>query len=291
MSDQVDLDELVDVLRVRQVAADVFEGRSPERSFERVFGGQVAGQALQAAGRTVTDGRQVHSLQGYFLRPGQRDLPINYQVERLRDGASFSARRVTARQQGEVIFALAASFQIDEPGVDHAAPMPTAPDPETLPTLAERAVLADGPVDLGFWSRRSLAVDIRYAAQPPWLASSTDSGPGGSDETLVWFRFDGELPDDRLLHVCLLTYLSDLSALDAVLAIHQLRPQDGGIQLASLDHAVWIHRPVFLDDWVLYHITSPSASGARGLGSGAFYSRDGLRLATVVQEGLVRQRY
>lgn len=280
---QLVLDELLRLLDVRELEPDVYQGFSPETRLVRVFGGQVAAQALVAAGRTVPDDRRVHSLHSYFLRPGDPQKPIIYRVDRARDGRSFTTRRVVALQDDTPIFTLSASFQIDEAGLDHQLPMPDAPDPESLPTYADR--LAGGH-NAGPWAKIPRPVDIRYVTDPPWARRPSAPSPGA--RSLVWFRADGTMPDDPLLNICLLVYVSDLFLLDSVLATHGLNPSVGGLQMASLDHAVWFHRPVRMDDWVLYDIASPSASGARGLGIGYFFSEQGQMLATVVQEGLIR---
>lgn len=282
---QAVLDALLQLLDVEELEPDVFRGLSPRSRLQRVFGGQVAAQALVAAGRTVTGERTVHSLHSYFVRPGDPRQPITYQVDRTRDGRSFTTRRVVAQQGDTPIFTLSASFQIDEPGVDHQLQMPDVPEPESLPSYPERLAGTGNP---GPWAKIPRPVDIRYVTDPPW--SRTIGSPHPGARTQVWFTADGQMPDDPLLHICLLTYVSDLFLLDSVLAIHGLNPQQPNLQMASLDHAVWFHRPVRMDDWVLYDVSSPSASGGRGLGLGHFYGADGAMVATVVQEGLVRLR-
>ena len=228
----------------------------------------------------------MHSLHSYFLRPGSPRQPIVYQVDRTRDGVSFTTRRVVAIQNGKPIFTMSASFQIDEPGVDHADPMPVVPPPESLPTYAER--IASIRERMAVWGQIPRPFDIRYVDDPPW--ESRLSGPQAEAHNKVWFRADGVLPDDDLLHVCILAYLSDLTLLYSVLATHALSMEFDRIQMASLDHAMWFHRPFRVDEWVLYDTSSPSASGARGLGTGHFFDQQGRMLATVVQEGLVRLR-
>jgi acyl-CoA thioesterase-2 len=281
------LDALVALLDLEQVDQDVYRGHSPLGSgLTRVFGGQVASQALVAAARTVPPERRVHSLHAYFLRPGDPAIPIEYKADRLRDGSSFTTRRVLGVQRDKTIFAMSASFQIDEPGLDHGIPAPNVPDPENLPTLAER--IAGIPTALASWRRAPRAFDMRYVSDPPW--QSRLSGPRAVARSQVWFKADGLLPDDPVLHVCLLAYLSDITLLDAILVEHGIAPGADAVQLASLDHAMWFHRPIRVDEWLLYDISSPSASGARGLGTGHFFSRDGRLLATAVQEGLVRLR-
>ncbi len=283
---QAVVDALVSLLNLERLEDNLYRGISPEVSPARVFGGQVAAQALIAAGRTVPSERRVHSLHSYFLRPGSPTQPIVYQVDRVRDGMSFTTRRVVAIQHGKPIFTMSASFQVDEPGVDHAVPMPAVPAPEALAGYAER--IAPIKERMAVWGRIPRPFDIRYVDDPPWV--SRLSGPQPQANNKMWFRADGVLPDDELLHVCVLAYLSDLTLLYSVLATHALSAEFDRLQMASLDHAMWFHRPFRVDDWVLYDVSSPSASGARGLGTGRFFDQQGRLLATVVQEGLVRLR-
>jgi acyl-CoA thioesterase-2 len=280
------LDRLVALLDLERIEENIFRGVSPAESPVRVFGGQVAGQALIAAGRTVPSERRVHSLHAYFIRGGDPSIPIVYEVDRIRDGRSFTTRRVTGIQRGKAIFALSASFQIDEDGIEHAEPMPSdVPDPETLPTFAEHAAplreLSDGRLAV-----LPRPIDVRHVTEPVWI--SRESGPREA-RNQVWMRADGSLPDDQLLHVCLLTYCSDMTLLDSVLARHGVYWDD--VNGASLDHALWFHRPFRADEWLLYDCTSPSASGARGLATGRFFTQQGTHVATVVQEGLLRLRH
>lgn len=277
------LDRLVRLLDLEKIEENIFRGTSPRTALVRVFGGQVAGQALVAACRTVPPERHVHSLHAYFIRGGDPAVPIVYEVDRIRDGRSFTTRRVVAVQHGEAIFALSASFQKSEQGIEHAVPMPPVPDPDELPTLPER--VAPYAERFGAWGRTPLPIDIRYVDDPPWV--SRESGPRDAVNR-VWMRADGTLPDDPLLHVCVLAYASDMTLLDAVLAGHGLAWGLDNVRGASLDHAMWFHRPFRADDWVLYDCSSPSASGARGLATGRFFTRDGQLIATVVQEGLLR---
>lgn len=283
---QAVLDALVAVLDLERLEDNLFRGSSPELSPLRVFGGQVAAQSLTAAGRTVPDDRAVHSLHGYFMRPGDPKVPIVYEVDRTRDGSSFTTRRVTAIQHGRPIFAMSASFQVDEDGVEHALPMPDAPGPDGLPGYAE--LLSPYRDRIPVWANLPRPFDVRYATDTPW--SARGGGPQPGAVTQAWFRADGALPDDPLLHTCLLAYMSDLTLLDSALINHGLAAGVDRIQLASLDHAMWFHRPIRLTDWVLYETYSPSASGARGLCTGHFFAADGTMVATVVQEGLVRLR-
>jgi acyl-CoA thioesterase II len=280
------VDSLVALLDLERLEDDLFRGYSPAASPVRVFGGQVAAQALVASGRTVPSDRRVHSLHAYFVRPGDPHTPIVFQVERVRDGGSFSTRRVSAIQHGKPIFTMSSSFQTDELGVEHALPFPDVPAAETLPTLEQRTAATAGNDYV--WTRLPRPVDIRYVDLPPWL----DPAPAARSDAVqrVWFRPDGVLPADPLLHVCVLAYLSDLSLLDVVLAEHGLVTGRDVKQMASLDHAMWFHRPIDLSGWVLYDTESPSASGGRGLATGHFWSADGVLLATVVQEGLIRAR-
>jgi len=277
---QVVLDGLVELLDLERLEDNLFRGVSPPQSPTRVFGGQVAGQALVAAGRTVPTEREVHSLHAYFIRPGDPRNPIVYEVERVRDGRSFTTRRVLAIQKGEPIFTLAASFQLPQQGLEHSEPAPAdVPAPETLPDLGERVTAGEAA---GIWARMPRPLDIRYVDEPMWSEHRTPfDGP-----VRVWMRADGTLPDDPLLHVCLLTYASDLTLLGSVLARHDLGLAD--VQMASLDHAMWFHRAFRADEWVLYECFSPTASGSRGLATGRFTTRDGRLVATTVQEGLVR---
>ncbi|PXY28055.1 acyl-CoA thioesterase II [Prauserella muralis] len=276
------LDRLVALLDLEKIEENIYRGVSPPHSPTRVFGGQVAGQALVAAGRTVPPERKVHSLHAYFIRGGDPRVPIVYEVDRIRDGRSFTTRRVVAVQHGKAIFSLSASFQLEERGVEHAEPMPDVPDPESLPTLAERT--ADYADKLGLRTQPR-PIDIRYVNEPPWVTRETGERPGRNQ---VWMRADGTLPDDQLLHVCVLTYASDMTLLDSVLASHGVYWELDKVLGASLDHALWFHRPFRADEWFLYDSGSPTASGARGLATGRFFSRDGGHIATVVQEGLIR---
>jgi acyl-CoA thioesterase-2 len=278
---QAVLDGLVKLLDLEQLEVNLFRGVSPPQSPTRVFGGQVAGQALVAAGRTVPVDREVHSLHAYFIRAGDPRVPIVYETERVRDGRSFTTRRVLAIQHGEAIFSLSASFQLPQDGLEHSELAPAdVPDPESLPDLGQRVVNGRGAGWMGSIPR---PLDIRFVDEPVW----SDAREGASDAPMrVWMRADGALPADRLLHVCLLTYASDLTLLGSVVARHDL--QGATMQMASLDHAMWFHRPFRADEWLLYTCYSPTASGSRGLATGRFTTRDGRLVATTVQEGLVR---
>jgi acyl-CoA thioesterase II len=278
------LDRLVDVLDLEQIELDIYRGRSPSDRRQRVFGGQVAGQALVAAGRTVPAERPVHSLHAYFIRPGDPAVPIVYLVDRVRDGRSFTTRRVSAIQHGKTIFILSASFHHAEPGPAHAAPMPQVPPPESVLPAAERlAKLPDAPLRRLF---KDNPIDLRVIGPLTYEAQLDPSLR--TDRNLVWLRADGELPDDPLLHVCLMTYASDMTLLDTVLLRHGLSWADGHTSGASLDHAMWFHRPFRADRWLLYAQDSPAAGGARGLARGEVFTREGDLVVSVVQEGLIR---
>ena len=276
---QAVLDALVDLLDLEQLEVNLFRGVSPPQSPTRVFGGQVAAQALVAAGRTVPADREVHSLHAYFIRPGDPRVPIVYEAERVRDGRSFTTRRVLAIQHGEAIFSLSASFQVAEQGLEHTEPGPVGvPAPDTLPDLGERVRAGKG---VGWMSQIPRPIDMRFVTEPVWSPERLAAVDGPSQ---VWMRADGALPDDRLLHVCLLTYASDLTLLGSVIARHDQQQ----VQMASLDHAMWFHRPFRADEWLLYTCYSPTATGSRGLATGRFTTQDGTLVATTVQEGLVR---
>ena len=279
------LKELLDLLDLEQIEVNIFRGRSPAERQQRVFGGQVAGQALVAAGRTVQPDRSVHSLHAYFIRPGDPSVPIVYDVDRVRDGRSFTTRRVTAIQHGKPIFTLSASFQRPESGPAHHAPMPDAPDPETLPLMRDRMAKVFGDEIADRFVRRR-PFDVRHATALTWEAAKDPALK--SPESRVWLRVDGELPDDPLLHVCLMTYASDMTLLDTVLLNHGLAWGDNRTMGASLDHAMWFHKPFRADQWLLYAQDTPAAAGARGLARGEVFTQDGDLVVSVVQEGLIR---
>jgi len=278
------LDRLVDLLDLEQIELDIFRGRSPSDRRQRVFGGQVAGQALVAAGRTVPADRPVHSLHAYFIRPGDPAVPIVYIVDRVRDGKSFTTRRVSAIQHGKTIFTLSASFHHDEPGPVHAIAMPQVPPPESVQPSHERLEKLLGEPARKFFANNP--IDLRVIGPLSYEAQLDPSLR--TDRNLVWLRADGELPDDPLLHVCLMTYASDMTLLDTVLLRHGLSWADGHTSGASLDHAMWFHRPFRADRWLLYVQDSPVAAGARGLARGEVFTQEGGLVVSVVQEGLIR---
>ena len=268
------------LLDLEPIEVNIFRGVSPDEDRQRVFGGQVAGQALVAASRTVDAEWPVHSLHAYFLRPGDLSVPILYEVDRIRDGRSFTTRRVVAIQHGRAIFNLAASFHRPEPGFEHQIPMPEAPDPDEVPDFRTRyAPIRD---ELGPWYDRERPIDVRYVTHAPF--ERTAPGPLRQQ---VWLRVDGTLPDDPVLHACLLTYASDMTLLDTALVPHGPVTSEN-LMMASLDHAMWFHRPFRADEWLLYDQETPSASGALGLARGSVFTRDGRLVASVMQEGLVR---
>jgi acyl-CoA thioesterase-2 len=279
------VDALLRLLDLRQLDIARFEGVSPPLGPQRVFGGQVAAQALVAAGRSVSPERAVNSLHGYFVRAGDPTEPITYEVENIRDGRSFSVRRSVAKQHGKTIFFMSASFHIAEGGLDHAEPMPhNVPGPDEVPTLAER--LAEYPDRHAAFTATSRPIDIRYVGEPGWLPPG--DRPADTHQR-AWLRIDGKLPDDPLLHACALTFASDLTLLDSVLSAHGEVWGPGGMVGASLDHALWFHRPFRADQWFLYDCWSPSSYGARGLAIGRLFTLDGRHVATAVQEGLLRR--
>jgi acyl-CoA thioesterase II len=280
------LDKLLDLLDLEQIELDIFRGRSPDDRRQRVFGGQVAGQALVAAGRTVPADRPVHSLHAYFIRPGDPAVPIVYIVDRVRDGRSFTTRRVTAIQHGKVIFTLSASFHHPEPGPVHALPMPQVPPPESVAPTEQRLEKLFGPPAHEYF--RNNPIDLRFIG-PLSIEAQLDPSLR-TDLHLVWLRADGELPDDPLLHVCLMTYASDMTLLDSVLLRHGLSWADGRTSGASLDHAMWFHRPFRADRWLLYAQESPAAGDARGLARGEVFTQEGDLVVSVMQEGLIRTR-
>jgi acyl-CoA thioesterase II len=276
------VDDLIRLLDLEAIEVNIFRGRSPDVKRQRVFGGQVAGQALVAAGRTVEDHYSVHSLHAYFLRPGDPSIPILYEVDRIRDGRSFVTRRVVAIQHGRAIFNLAASFHITEEGLDHQAAMPAdVPDPDSLPDFKER--WKDLAEMMGDDYERDRPIDTRHCDWEP-----RDRKNPLPPYQRVWLRADGRLPDDPVLHVCVLTYASDMTLLDTSLLPHGSGAVDGGIMMASLDHAMWFHRPFRADEWLLYVQDTPSASGARGLARGSIFTQGGDLAVSVVQEGLIR---
>ncbi|MCC6527400.1 MAG: acyl-CoA thioesterase II [Polyangiaceae bacterium] len=281
------LSDLIDLLALERLDRDRFRGRSQDLGWGAIFGGQVLGQALSAAVQTVAPERPVHSLHGYFLRAGDLARPILYDVDRLRDGASFSARRVTAIQEGAAIFCLEASFQRDEVGLEHQDPMPEVPAPETL--LSERA-MALAIVDSLPEAVRAMATGERPIEIRPVELRNPLRPEKGEPRRHMWYRVIDRLPDDPSLHRYLLAYASDFSFLGTAMDPHAVSWLTRGMQVVSLDHSMWFHRSFRFDDWLLYAVDSPSASGGRGLVRGRFFDRHGRLVASAAQEGLIRRR-
>lgn len=262
---------------------DIFVGHTPPQSRNRIFGGQVLGQAVMAAAKTVEQTRPIHSMHGYFLRAGDASLPITFGVQRLRDGRSFSARRVHAYQDGVPILSMIASFQTHDEGIDHQDTMPEGiPDPESLPSTAELIGDIDHPIAKEYAFNRPF--DIRYISEPLFLKGPKDR----SALNAVWMKTNSAMPDDDALHRAALAFASDYTLLESVLRRHGLAWITPGMSVASLDHAMWWHRPFRVDEWLLYVQESPSASGSRGLATGRIFNRAGQLVATVAQEGMVR---
>ncbi len=281
------LDELLVLLRLERIESLVFRGQSQDLGWGAIFGGQVLGQALSAAAQTVPPDRAVHSLHSYFLRQGDAARPVVYTVDPVRDGASFATRRVVAVQGGQPIFVMSASFQVDEPGLEHADPMPDVPAPEGLLSELELARRAGDAIPPVF---RAIAlaprpIEIR-PVEPYNLLAPRPAPP----HRRSWYRATGSLPDDPAVHRYLLAYASDFNFLITAMFPHGVSWATPGMQVTSLDHAMWFHRPFRMDEWLLYDVHSPFAGGARGLVRGAFYDQRGERVATVVQEGLMRDR-
>ncbi len=282
------LDTLVQLLSLEPIEENLFRGASHDLGYRQLFGGQVLGQSLSAASQTVASERQVHSLHGYFLRAGDARLPVVYQVDRVRDGGSFSARRVSAIQKGEIIFTGIASFQADEPGFAHQVQMPEVPGPDGLPDHIE-LILNNPALEIPERVRERLQGRKAIQFRPVGMQNPVDPRPQEPFQQL-WLRTDGPLPDNRALHRYLLAYASDFFLVATALLPHAASLWAKDIQLASLDHAIWFHREVKADEWLLYSLESPWAGNARGLARGHFFNQAGELVATVAQEGLMRKR-
>jgi acyl-CoA thioesterase-2 len=278
--------ELLTILDLEKLEHNLFRGRSPNVEWQRVFGGQTIAQALVAAQRTVEPDRHVHSLHGYFMRPGDTKVPIVYEVDRIRDGGSFTTRRVVAIQHGQAIFSLEASFQVEERGLDHQMPMPRdVPEPDTL--MSQRALLEKFGEAVPDGIRRYWERDRPIEMRPVMLKHYTSREKLDPQQNM-WIRTTGPVPADRRIQAAVLAYLSDMTLLDTSTFAHGRAIFDRDIQAASLDHAMWFHRPCALDDWLLYAQDSPSSQGSRGFTRGSLFSRDGTLIASVAQEGLIR---
>jgi acyl-CoA thioesterase II len=281
------LQKLIQTLTLERLEDNLFRGPKAGEGWQRVYGGQVLGQALAAATSTVSADRAIHSLHGYFLLAGDPEHDIVYDVERIRDGGSFTTRRIKAIQHGQAIFAMSASFHRHEDGYDHQSTMPDVPAPETLPSAKDliAKMMAHLPENMRAYWNREHPIDVRivdpsrYTSREPRTANQS-----------VWLKANGTLPDAANLHQAILAYASDFTLLDTALVAHGKLLFDRDIQLASLDHAMWFHRPFRADDWVLYAQDSPSAFGARGYCRGSIYDRSGRLVASTVQEGLMRKR-
>jgi len=285
MTDAVE--DLIQILNLEKIEENLFRGHSPDESWQRVFGGQVIGQALVAAYRTVEE-RVCHSLHGYFIRPGDPKVPIVYEVDRARDGRSFTTRRVVGIQHGKQIFNLAASFQVPEKGFEHQASMPDVPQPEDLPNELDlrQAVLSQLPPDIAKHFARPRPIEIRPVNPQKYI------NPEPMEATqYVWFRARKAIEEGNFaLNQCIMAYASDMTLLDTCIRPHGVSWLSGKLQSASLDHAMWFHAPFQADEWLLYAMDSPSASGARGFNRGSIFTQDGLLVASVAQEGLIRFR-
>ena len=285
MSTSESINDLIQLLDLEEIEQNHYRAVSPSEGWQRVYGGQVLGQALVAASRTVPDDRHAHSLHGYFLRAGDTDTPILYTVDRIRDGRSFTTRRVVAIQHGRAIFNMSISFHIDETGLTHQMPMREVPQPEDLvdeQELREQWV-RELPKEYEESFIRQRPIEVR-PIDPPNILNPEPRPP----YAMCWMKARDPLPDDRRLHQCVLAYLSDWSLLDTATQPHGVSFLDDKMQMASLDHAMWFHREFRADQWLLYVQDSPSASGSRGLNRGMIFTRDGDLVASAAQEGLIR---
>jgi acyl-CoA thioesterase-2 len=278
------VDDLLALLDLEPLEVNLFRGRSPQSGWQRVFGGQVIGQALVAATRTV-EGRRPHSMHAYFLVGGDPKVPIIYNVERTRDGGSFSNRRVLAIQHGRPIFTMAVSFHVEEEGLAHQATMPDVPPPEELTSDAEarKDLVAQMPEPVRRYYERERPLELRPVELGRYAGQKFPDG-----RFHVWIRTTGRLPDDPATHQCVLAYASDMTLLDTALVPHGRTLFEREFMAASLDHALWLHRPFRADDWLLYAQDTPNLAGSRGFSRGLIFTRDGTLVASVAQEGLVR---
>jgi acyl-CoA thioesterase-2 len=277
--------ELLEILDLEILEHNLFRGHNPYTGWKRVFGGQVIAQALMAAQRTVDPSRPVHSLHGYFMLGGDPKIPIIYEVDRIRDGGSFTTRRVVAIQHGHAIFSMSASFQREEIGLDYQSTMPIQPDPRSIVHDREtnKQLLEKVPENVRDYWQRERPIEMLPTSLDHYL----------SDKKLVaeqytWLRATGKIPDDRLIQSAVLAYASDMTLLDTSLYPHGKKVFDNDLQVASLDHSMWFHRPVDLNDWLLFAQDSPSSSGSRGLARGSLYTQSGELIASTAQEGLIR---
>lgn len=279
------VEELLEILDLETLEHNLFRGHNPNTGWKRVFGGQVIAQALMAAQRTVDASRPVHSLHGYFMLGGDPKIPIIYEVDRIRDGGSFTTRRVVAIQHGHAIFSMSASFQREEIGLNYQAPMPVQPDPESIVGDRERnkQLLEKVPENVRDYWQRKRPIEMLPTSLDHYLSDKKLAA-----EQYTWLRATGKIPDDRLIQSAVLAYASDMTLLDTSLYPHGKKVFDSDLQVASLDHSMWFHRPVDLNDWLLFAQDSPSSSGSRGLARGGLYTRSGELIASTAQEGLIR---
>ena len=281
--------DLIDILDLEPLEVNLFRGRSPQSGWQRVFGGQVIGQALVAACRTVDDvsARPPHSLHAYFLIGGDPKVPIIYQVDRIRDGRSFTTRRVLAIQHGQAIFSMSVSFHVDETGLSHQFAMPDVPRPDELPSEAEfkKQLATLMPEAVRRYYERERPLELRPVEYNRYAGAKL-----AGDRFHVWVRATGRLPDEPAIHQCVLAYASDMTLLDAALVAHGRTVLSDEIMAASLDHALWFHRPFRADEWLLYAQDSPNLAGSLGFARGLIFASDGTLVASVAQEGLVRER-
>ncbi|MFD4441791.1 acyl-CoA thioesterase [Nocardia sp. NPDC058519] len=277
-----DLRVLLDLLDLESIGEDTFLGNHPEKVWSRTFGGQLVSQAIVAAGRTAGD-RPLHAINAHFVRGGDVKKPIEYHVQRHRDGRALANRTVTASQDGQELFVMLAAFQDWGKGLEHAHEGPDVPDPETLPRVEESFAGFEDKLEM--FIKAPHPIDMRYTNDPAWILKGTGEK---LNHNRVWMRTDGSLPDDQLLHVAALGYSSDTTVLDSIITTHGLSWGLDRILAATVNHSIWFHRPFRFDDWVLYATESPVAAGSRGLATGRFYSRTGELIATTVQEGVIR---
>ena len=280
------LEELLELLDLEQIETNIFRGMSPSDGWQRVYGGQVIGQALVAASRTVEDeARSAHSLHGYFLRPGDSAIPILYSVDRIRDGKSFTTRRVVAVQQGEAIFSMSVSFQVLERGLEHQNQIPDVPPPETCIDLQalRRQHSASTTQNILDQANQPQPIELKF------VESFNEFNPNPAPPIQhVWVKTSGKMPKNYRLNQCLLAYASDLTLLDTSYRPHGIGWRNDKFQVASLDHSMWFHKPFVTDEWMLYQQDSPFAGGARGFSRGTIFNTKGDLIASVAQEGLIR---
>ncbi|MGB6246677.1 acyl-CoA thioesterase [Gordonia sp. (in: high G+C Gram-positive bacteria)] len=279
-----DLAELIDLLDVERVDEDLFVGRHPEQVMARTFGGQLLGQGVVAAGRSITKGAPpVHALHAHFIRGGDVSKPLEYHIDRYRDGRAFANRQVTAKQDGEVVFTMLVAFQDNSAGLEHAVEIPEVPYPEELPPLEARFKGYEDKIEAFVNALRP--VDIRFANDPTWVMKETGEK---LNHNRAWMKADGVLPDDPLMHVGAMAYSSDTTVLDSIITTHGLSWGIDRLFAATVNHSMWFHREFRFDEWMLYATESPVAAGSRGIGSGRFFKRDGTLATSVVQEALIK---